>query len=57
MDALGDFLKTALYRVIFVLIVGIPAVERFSYVFFVNGFVVRFIRSYSKEILTKVNRI
>ncbi len=36
MDTLGDFLKTALYRVIFVLIVGIPAVELFCYYFFSN---------------------
>ncbi len=29
MEALGVFLKTALYRVVFVLIVGAPAVEFF----------------------------
>jgi len=37
MDALGNFLKIALYRVIAVLIVGIPAVEIF---FFNNGFAI-----------------
>jgi hypothetical protein len=31
MNTLGAFLKIALYRVIFILIVGIPAVEMFSY--------------------------
>jgi hypothetical protein len=38
---LGAFLKTALYRVIFVLIVGIPAVETFSFLFFDNGILIQ----------------
>jgi hypothetical protein len=40
MDTLGAFLKTALYRVIFVLIVGIPAVELLFLYFFGDGFVI-----------------
>ncbi|RTZ59709.1 MAG: hypothetical protein DSZ31_03470, partial [Gammaproteobacteria bacterium] len=38
---IGAFLKIALYRVIFVLIVGIPAVEVFSFLFFGNGIVIQ----------------
>jgi hypothetical protein len=38
---LGAFLKTALYRVIFVLIVGIPAVETFSFLFSDNGILIQ----------------
>ena len=41
MDALGNFLKIALYRVIAVLIVGIPAVEIFSHIFLGNGIVIQ----------------
>ncbi len=41
MDTLEAFLKTALYRVVFVLIVGIPAVEVFSHAFFSNGIVIQ----------------
>jgi len=41
MDAIGSFLKTALYRVIFVLIVGIPAVEVFSFALFGNGVLIQ----------------
>jgi len=41
MDALGNFLKIALYRVIAVLIVGIPAVELFSHIFLGNGIVIK----------------
>jgi hypothetical protein len=42
---LGAFLKTAFYRVIFVLIVGIPAVELFSWTFFENGRVIQKVES------------
>jgi hypothetical protein len=52
MDTLGAFLKTALYRVIFVLIVGIPAVELFSYAFFGDSFAIHIISDYSNETLT-----
>jgi hypothetical protein len=38
---LGAFLKTALYRVIFVLIVGIPAMETFSFLLFGNGILIQ----------------
>jgi len=38
---IGAFLKIALYRVIFVLIVGIPAVEVFSFLLFDNGIVIQ----------------
>jgi len=41
MDAIGSFLKTALYRVIFVLIVGIPAVEVFSFALFGDGVLIQ----------------
>jgi len=41
MEALGNFLKTALYRVIFVLIVGIPAVELLALTFFDNGIIIQ----------------
>jgi hypothetical protein len=37
----GAFLKTALYRVIFVLIVGIPAVEVFSFLLFDKGILIQ----------------
>ena len=49
---LCSFLKTSLYRVVFVLIVSIPAVELFSYTFFDDGFAIHFISSYSNETLT-----
>jgi hypothetical protein len=49
---LGAFLKTAFYRVIFVLIVGIPAVELFSWTFFENGRVIQKVES--KTIQAKI---
>jgi len=38
---IGAFLKIALYRVVFVLIVGIPAVEVLSFLLFDNGIVIQ----------------
>ena len=54
MDAIGSFLKTALYRVIFVLIVGIPAVEVFSFVLFGNGVLIQKVDSEDKTIPASV---
>jgi len=54
MDALGSFLKTALYRVIFVLIVGIPAVEVFSFALFDNGIMIKKIDSNYPSLNSKV---
>ncbi|GEM_PF-2132927 len=54
MDALGSFLKTALYRVIFVLIVGIPAVEVFSFALFDNGIMIKKIDSNHPSLNSKV---
>jgi len=54
MDAIGSFLKTALYRVIFVLIVGIPAVEVFSFAIFGNGVLIQKVDSEDKTIPASV---
>ena len=54
MDAIGSFLKTALYRVIFVLIVGIPAVEVFSFALFGNGVLIQAVDSENKTIPASV---
>jgi hypothetical protein len=45
MDSLSSFLKTALYRVIFVLIVGVPAVEVLSFAVFGNGMLLNVVNS------------